>query len=144
MAISDFICPACGTVHENVYVRLTDFETHVETCECARVMDYDLRVKTKRNTRSMKFKEFRLLHTTRLDGTRQGREIKSLADIRKFEKEHQDSQVCVEAFSYDSEQHIPEPQSQAPVEKVTEQQKQDFMEKFRDLDIKDERSAQDY
>jgi len=144
MAISDFICPACGTVRSNVYVRLTDFDTHVETCECARVMDYDLRVKTKRNTRAMKFKEFTLHHTTRLDGTREGRTINSLADIRRFEKEHQDSQVCVEAFSYDSQQHIPEPRSQAEPERMTEEQKRDFVEKYRAMDIKNERSARDY
>ncbi len=144
MPISDFICPACGIVHENVYVRLTDFDTHVETCACAVVMDYDLRYKGKRNTRAIKFKEFTLHHTKRLDGTREGREIHSLADIRAFEREHQDSEVCVEAFSYDSQQHIPEPQAAAPAEVMTEQQKQDFAEKFRAMDIKNEGSARDY
>lgn len=144
MPISDFICPACGTVHDNVYVHLIDFDTHVETCACSKQMDYDLRRKGKRKCRSIKFKEFILHHTQRLDGTREGREIRSLADIRRFEKEHQNEQVCVEAFSYDSQQHIPDPQSAAPPERMTEQQKQDFAEKFRAMDIKDERSARDY
>ncbi len=144
MPISDFICPACGTVHDNVYVRLTDFETHVETCVCSKQMEYDLRRKSPRRTRSLKFPEFTLHHTRRLDGSPEGREIHSLADVRRFEKEHQDSQVCVEAFSYDSQQHIPEPQTKAEPVRMTEQQKRDFVEKFRDLDIKDERSARDY
>ena len=144
MPINDFVCPACGTIHSNVYVRLTDFDTHVETCACSKQMEYDLRRKGKRNCRAIKFAEFTLHHTTRLDGTRQGREIHSLADIRRFEKEHQDEQVCVEAFSYDSQQHIPDPVSKAPPERMTEQQKQDFAEKFRAMDIKNERSARDY
>ena len=144
MAIHDFLCPACGRVEENVYVALKDFDTFEFMCACTAIMDYDLRNKRKRKTRSLKFKEFRLLHTTRLDGTREGREIHSLADIRAFEREHQDEQVCVEAFSYDSEQHIPEPQSQAPPEKMTEDQKRDFVEKFRAMDIKNERTARDY
>ncbi len=144
MPINDFLCPACGTVRANIYVRLADFDSHVETCECGRVMDYDLRNKRKRNTRGIKIAEFQLLHTERLDGVPGGRLIKSVADIRRFEKEHQDEQVCVEAFSYDTEQHIPDPQSKAPPERLTEQQKRDFVEKFRDMDIKDERSARDY
>ncbi len=145
MAISDFLCPACGNVHENVYITLANFESHVEWCkECLQPMEYDLRNKRKRSTRSLKFQEFRLLHTTRLDGTREGREITSLADIRRFEKEHQDEQVCVEAFSYDSEQHIPDPQTKAPPERMTEDQKRDFVEKFRAMDIKNERTARDY
>ena len=122
MAIHDFLCPACGTVRSNVYITLADFDSHVETCDCGRQMDYDLRRNGKRKTRSIKFKEFRLLHTRRLDGTHEGREIHSLADIRRFEKEHQDSQVCVEAFSYDTEQHIPDPQAEAPPERMTEEQ----------------------
>ena len=107
-------------------------------------MEYDLRNKGHRSTRSHKFPEFRLQHTKRLDGTHEGREIRSLADIRAFEREHQDSEVCVEAFSYDSQQHIPDPQTKAPPARLTEEQKRDFVEKFRALDIKDERSARDY
>lgn len=144
MAIHDFICPACGTVEENVYVPLADFDTYAIFCACERQMEYDLRSKTKRNTRAIKFKEFTLHHTRRLDGSPEGREIRSLADIRRFEKEHQDTQVCVEAFSYDTQQHIPDPQTQAEPLRMTHQQKRDFCEKFRAMDIKDERSARDY
>ena len=144
MAIHDFLCPACGTVHDNVYVTLQDFDSHVELCACGTPMEYDLRRKSNRRTRAIKFPEFVLQHTKRLDGTPEGREIRSLADIRAFEREHQDSEVCVEAFSYDSQQHIPDPQTKAEPERMTEEQKRDFVEKFRALDIKDERSARDY
>ncbi len=144
MAIHDFLCPACGTVYDNVYVPLKEFDSFTVTCACGRDMDYDLRDKRKRNTRAIKFKEFTLHHTKRLDGSPEGREIHSLADIRRFEKEHADEQVCVEAFSYDSQQHIPDPQAKAEPERMTERQKRDFVEKFRALDIKDERSARDY
>lgn len=144
MAVHDFLCPACGTEYENVYVPLKEFDSFTVTCACGRDMEYDLRSKTKRNTRAIKFKEFTLHHTRRLDGSREGREIRSLADIRAFEKEHQDTQVCVEAFSYDTQQHIPDPQTQAEPVRMNAQQKRDFVEKFRAMDIKDERSARDY
>ena len=107
-------------------------------------MEHDLRRKSRRSTRSHKFQEFRLLHTKRLDGTREGREIHSLADIRAFEKEHQDEQVCVEAFSYDGERGNEAPVSKAEPVRMSEDQKQAFAEKFRAMDIKDERSARDY
>lgn len=135
MAIHDFLCPACGTVHDNVYVALADYETHREICACMCTMDYDLRVKTQRNTRAIKFKEFTLHHTRRLDGTPEGREIRSLADIRRFEKEHEDTAVCVEAFSYDSQQHIPEPIAQADREQATAVAREKFIQKYRDMDI---------
>ena len=144
MPIYDFLCPACGTVNDNIYVTLANFETHIETCACSKQMERDLRIKNRRRTRSHKFPEFRLQHTKRLDGTPEGREIRSLADIRAFEREHQDSQVCVEAFSYDTEQHIPDPQSSAPAKRMTVEQKRDFIEKYRAMNIKNERSAQDY
>lgn len=107
-------------------------------------MEHDLRSKTKRSTRAIKFKEFTLHHTRRLDGAPEGREIRSLHDIRRFEKEHQDEQVCVESFSYDSQQHIPDPQSQTEPQRMTHEQKRDFVEKYRAMDIKNERSALDY
>lgn len=144
MPIHDFQCPGCETVHTNVYIPLAKFDDFVETCECGTEMDYDLRNKKRRSTRSHKFQEFRLLHTRRLDGSPEGREITSLADIRRFEKDHADEQVCVEAFSYDTEAHIPEPQAAAPPERMTEDQKQEFAEKFRAMNIKNERSARDY
>ncbi len=144
MAIHDFLCPTCGTTHENVYVPLKDFDTHVEACGCGKSMDYDLRDRRKRSTRAIKFKEFTLQHTKRLDGSPEGREIRSLADIRRFEKEHEDSGVCVEAFSYDTQQHIPDPVTKDEPVRMTHEQKRDFVEKFRALDIKDERSARDY
>ena len=144
MPLHDFLCVDCNIVHANIYVPLKDIDFFVEKCECGLPMDFDLRRKISRNTRSHKFKEFTLHHTRRLDGSRASREIHSVADIRRFEKEHQDQQVCVEAFSYDSEQHIPDPQAADEPVVMTEQQKQDFMEKFRAMDIKDERSARDY
>lgn len=146
MPVYDFICSTCEHVHSNIYVTLADFGTHHEQCSnCleAYSMDIDLRQKRKRSTRSIKFKEFTLHHTRRLDGSREGREIHSLADIRRFEKEHQNEQVCVEAFSYDSQQHIPDPVQNKPVT-MTDDQKRDFVEKFRAMDIKNERSARDY
>ena len=144
MPVSDFICPDCETVHANVYVALDDFDNFVETCECGAVMDYDLRRKLKRSTRGIKFREFTLHHTKRLDGSPEGREIHSLADIRRFEKEHEDQNVCVEAFSYDTEAHVPEPQSQAPPRRLTDSEKRDFLEKVRAMNIKSERTAKEY
>lgn len=147
MPIHDLLCvnEACSRIETNVYIPLADIDEFNLLCaDCGALMDYDLRNKRKRTTRSLKFQEFRLLHTTRLDGTREGREIRSLADIRAFEKEHQDSEVCVEAFSYDSEHRVPEPQNAAPPEVMTAQQKRDFVEKYRAMDIKNERSARDY
>lgn len=135
MAIHDFLCPACGTVNENIYVALEDYDTHTETCACGRQMDYDLRSKTKRSTRSIKFPEFTLHHTRRLDGAPEGREIRSLHDVRRFEKDHQDSQVCVEAFSYDTQQHIPEPETTAPSVHASAEARAKFIQKYRDLDI---------
>jgi hypothetical protein len=135
MAIHDFLCPACGTVYENVYVSLKEFDSHTVTCKCGKEMDYDLRSKTKRNCRSIKFKEFTLHHTRRLDGTPEGREIRSMADIRRFEKEHQDTNVCVEAFSYDSQQHIPEPVADGNRDEVTKENREKFIQKYRDMDI---------
>lgn len=146
MPLHDFVCPACGSEKENIYIELAKIDTHIEWCLCApeQKMDIDYRRKTTRKTRSHKFPEFTLHHTQRLDGTREGREIHSLADVRAFERDHKAEQVCVEAFSYDSQQHIPEPTSVAEPERMTEQQKRDFVEKFRDLNIKDEKSARDY
>jgi len=144
MPISDFICPDCETVHVNVYVPLRDFDTFAEICACGGKMGYDLRRKGRRSTRSHKFQEFVLHHTKRLDGTQEGREIRSLADIRAFERDHADSNVCVEAFSYDAARGNEEPVSQAEPVVMTEQQKRDFVEKFRAMDIKNERSARDY
>jgi hypothetical protein len=135
MAIHDFLCASCGTVEENVYVALKDFDTFFIVCPCGEPMDYDLRSKTKRNCRSIKFKEFTLHHTRRLDGTPEGREIHSLADIRRFEKEHQDTAVCVEAFSYDSQQHIPDPVADGNRDEVTKENREKFIQKYRDMDI---------
>ncbi len=135
MAIHDFLCPACGTVRDNIYVALTDFDCHVELCECGKEMDYDLRNKGKRSTRGIKFKEFTLHHTRRLDGSSEGREIHSLHDIRAFEKEHQDTEVCVEAFSYDSQQHIPDPVAQGTNAETTRENREKFIQKYRDMDI---------
>ena len=145
MPIHDFLCLDCGSEQHNLYIPLDQIDIMVIDCEkCGTSMDFDLRNKRNRNTRSPNFPEFTLHHTKRLDGSPEGREIHSLADIRRFEKEHADSGVCVEAFSYDSQQHIPEPQAQAEPKRMTDQQKRDFVEKFRALDIKDERSARDY
>ena len=88
----------------------------------------------KRSTRAIKFPEFTLHHTRRLDGAPEGREIRSLHDVRRFEKDHQDSQVCVEAFSYDTQQHIPGPSSAEPVRATAEARKK-FIQKYRDMDI---------
>ncbi len=116
-----------------------------QICKCGGPMEFDFRNRTiSKHTRSQKFKEFTLQHTTRLDGAREPREIHSLHDIRRFEKEHQAEGVCVEAFSYDTDQHIPDPQSQAPAQRMTEDQKRDFVEKYRAMDIKNERTAKDY
>ncbi len=144
MPISDFICPACGTVEENVYVPLKDFDTFAIACACSSPMEYDLRRKTKRSTRAIKFKEFTLHHTKRLDGSPEGREIHSLADIRRFEKEHADQAVCVEAFSYDTQQHIPEPEAAGQQSPVTREAREKFIQEYRDRDIKNEESAKDY
>ena len=105
-------------------------------------MDFDLRRKGKSNTRAIKFREFTLDHTVRVAGRKT--EIRSLADIRRLEKEHQDIDLCVEAFSYDGIRGNEDPVSQAEPVVMSEQQKQDFAERFRDLNIKDERSARDY
>jgi len=142
MPINDFICPACDRVRVNIYVPLKDFDTHREICDCEELMDFDLRRKTSRNTRSHKFQEFTLDHTVRVAGRKT--EIKSLADIRRLEREHKDIDLCVEAFSYDGVRGNEDPVSKAEPVVMSEQQKRDFAEKFRDLNIKDERSARDY
>jgi hypothetical protein len=149
MPLHDFLCQndECGQQQTNVYIPMDEIDDLMPlTCgECGGNVDFDFRNRTRsKHTRSHKFKEFTLHHTRRLDGSREGREIHSLADIRAFEKEHQDEQVCVEAFSYDSQQHIPDPVSADKPVTMTEDQKQAFAEKFRAMDIKDERSARDY
>lgn len=145
MPLHDLLCQTCEATEVNVYVPMEDAMTFVQTCKCGGPMEFDFRNRTiSKRTRSQKFQEFTLHHTTRLDGTREGREIHSLHDIRRFEREHQAEGVCVEAFSYDSEQHIPDPQSQAPPQRMTEDQKRDFVEKYRAMDIKSTQTAKDY
>ncbi len=149
MPLHDFLCQndACAQVQTNVYIPMDEIDDLMPlTClECGGNVDFDFRNRTRsRHTRSHKFKEITLYHTRRLDGAREPRKINSLHDIRQFEKEHQDQQVCVEAFSYDSQQHIPDPVSKDEPVTMTNEQKRDFVEKFRALDIKDERSARDY
>ncbi len=147
MPLHDLQCSsdACDYTMANVYIPLDKIDAWSEPCvHCNEPLEFDFRVKVSRNTRSHKFKEFTLYHTRRLDGAREPRKINSLHDIRQFEKEHEDQQVCVEAFSYDSQQHIPEPKSQDDPVTMTDDQKRDFMEKYRDMNIKDERSARDY
>jgi len=142
MPIHDFQCPDCESVHSNIYVLMADIDTHVETCLCGGIMDFDFRSKTSRNTRSHKFPEFTAEHTGRLTGRKE--EIHSIADIRRIEREHQDENVCFEAFSYDKENRVPDPVSKDEPVRMTENQKRDFVERFRDMNIKDERSARDY
>ena len=151
MPLHDFLCQNddCAQVQRNVYIPMDEIDDLMPlTClECGGNVDFDFRDRTRsKHTRSHKFKEFVLHHTTRLDGTREGRQINSLADIRRFEREHQDSNVCVEAFSYDSDRGNEEDPVTAGSKPVvmTEDQKRAFAEKFRDLDIKDERTARDY
>ena len=138
MPLYDFICGTCEHVHTNIYVSLDDFTTHHEqcsNCEEAYSMDVDLRRKGKRSTRAIKFPEFTLNHTRRLDGSPEGREIRSLNDVRRFEKDHQDSQVCVEAFSYDTQQHIPDPSAVAEPVHASAEARDKFIQKYRDMDI---------
>ena len=143
MAISDFVCPSCDTVHFNIYVTLAEFDNFVELCSvCETPMDYDLRRKGSRRTRSHKFQEFTLDHTVRVTGEK--KQINSMADIRRLEREHKDIDLCVEAFSYDGERGNEDPVSEAEPVVMSEQQKRDFAERFRDMNIKDERSARDY
>ena len=138
MPLYDFVCGQCDHVHVDTYVSLADFTTHHERCSrCfeANSMDVDLRRKGKRSTRAIKFPEFTLHHTRRLDGAPEGREIRSLHDVRRFEKDHQDSQVCVEAFSYDTQQHIPDPSAAAEPVHASAEARDKFIQKYRDMDI---------
>jgi len=145
MPLHDLMCQKCEKVTANIYIPMDEVMGFAQTCECGGDMNFDFRNRTvSKRTGSHKFQECTLYHTRRLDGTREPRKINSLHDIRMFEKEHQDQQVCVEAFSYDSQAHIPEPVAQDKPTVMTDDQKRDFMEKFRDMNIKDERSARDY
>lgn len=147
MPLHDLLCQndECNAEVLNVYIEMDKIDDPLDACEkCGGEMYFDHRRKLRRSTRAIKFKEFTLHHTKRLDGSQEGREIHSLADIRAFEKEHQDQNVCVEAFSYDTEQHVPPPVSKDEPVVMTEDQKQAFAEKFRELNIKDEVSARDY
>lgn len=142
MPLHDLQCQDCNKVTPNIYVPMDEVMGFAQTCECGGSMDFDLRSKRSRNTRAIKFREFTLDHTVRVAG--QKTEIRSLADIRRLEREHQDIDLCVEAFSYDGIRGNENPVATPEPVVMSEEQKQAFAERFRDMNIKDERSARDY
>lgn len=137
MPLHDFLCPDCGTEATNIYVPLKDIDVYIEWCACGQEMDFDFRIKTKRKTRSNHFPEFTAQHLTRLKG--KPVTITSLADVRRIEKEHQDEEVCFEAFSFDTKDGSRVDQTPEPT-RLSEDQKRAFIEEFRERNIKAERS----
>jgi len=143
MPIHDLQCTSCAYTYANLYIPLDEIDEWQESCfQCGEDMEFDLRCKTSRNTRSHKFQEFTAEHTGRLTGRKE--KINSLADIRRIEKEHQNENVCFEAFSYDNENRVPDPVSKDKPLRMTDDQKQEFAEKYAALNDKSERSARDY
>ena len=145
MPIHDLQCTSdlCNYTYANLYIPLDEIDDWYVSClSCGEPLEFDFRQKTSRSTRSHKFPEFTAAHTRRLTG--RAEEIHSLADIRRIEHAHQDENVCFEAFSYDNESRVPDPQSQDPPVTMTETQKRDFAEKYSALNDKSERSARDY
>ncbi len=146
MPLHDIQCTSewCDYTLENEYIplnRIDDWSEWCPACDCA--LEFDLRIKTKRNTRAIPFPEFVAEHTLRTTGKREI--IKSLADIRRIEKDNQDQDMCFEHFSFDGKRgNEAVPEAVAKPVRMTEQQKRDFIEKYRDMNIKSERSARDY
>lgn len=146
MPLHDLQCSSewCDYRLDNEYIPLNRIDDWSEWCPvCDQALEFDFRIKTRRKTRANHFPEFIAEHTLRTTGRREV--IKSLADIRRIEKEHQDENLCFEHFSYDGvrgNERNPNPVAE-PV-RMTEQQKRNFIEKYRDMNIKNERSARDY
>jgi hypothetical protein len=130
MPLHDFLCPACGTERKDIYIPIADIDSHVEACDCSKLMEHDLRQRPK-NTRNIGFPEFVAIHTGRITGKKEV--IKDLGDIRRLEKKYEDQGMCFEAFSYDSD-HGSEPELET-TKGATEGQKEAFMQEFRDRNI---------
>ena len=146
MPLHDIQCTSewCDYRQDNEYIPLNRIDDWSEWCPvCDSALEFDFRIKTKRKTRSNHFLEFTAEHTSRVTGKKEV--IKSLSDIRRIEKENQDQNLCFEHFSFDGKRGNEEaPSPVAEPTRMTEQQKRDFVEKFRDMNIKSERSARDY
>jgi len=146
MPIHDLQCKNddCDYTYSNLYIPLHEIEEGwwLDCPDCGDYLEFDLRCKTSRNTRSHKFQEFTAEHTGRLTGRKE--KITSLADIRRIEREHQDENVCFEAFSYDNENRVPDPVAKDKPVRMTDAQKREFSERYAALNDKSERTARDY
>ena len=137
MPLHDIQCTSewCDYRLENEYIplnRIDDWSEWCPACDCA--LEFDFRIKTKRKTRSNHFIEFVAEHTLRTTGKREV--IKSLADIRRIEKENQDQDMCFEHFSYDGIRgNEDNPADVAEPVRMTDEQKRGFMEKYRYMNI---------